>query len=136
MTEATTIRFDAFEAANGLLCVYESGKQVPFVVQRVFTIRAKAGQARGDHAHRRCTQLLVCISGRIRVSCDNGQAVKEYLLDHMASGLLVPPGVWAKQDYLDDDAVLMVLCDRGFEAEDYIRDYGDFKSFLGLKELR
>jgi len=131
MTEATTILFDTFEAPNGVLCVYESGKQVPFAVQRVFTISAKAGHARGDHAHRKCTQLLVCVSGRILVSCDNGHAVKEFLLDHMAAGLLVPPGVWAKQEYLDDDAVLMVLCDRGYEAEDYIREYGDFKAFLG-----
>jgi dTDP-4-dehydrorhamnose 3,5-epimerase-like enzyme len=132
MKEATPILFDTFEATNGVLCVYESGKQVPFVVQRVFTVSTKAGHARGDHAHRQCTQLLVCVSGRIRVSCDNGHSVKEHLLDHMATGLLVPPGVWAKQEYLDNNAVLMVLCDRGFEAEDYIRDYGEFKAFLGL----
>lgn len=131
MTEATPIQFDTFEAPNGVLCVYESGKQVPFGVQRVFTVFAKAGQVRGDHAHRRCTQLLVCVSGRILVSCDNGYCVKEYLLDHMGAGLLVPPGVWARQDY-QNSAVLMVLCDRGYEAEDYIRDYGDFKAFLGL----
>ena len=133
MPEATPIFFESYEAPNGVLCVYESGKCVPFVVQRVFTIRAKSGQDRGDHAHRRCTQLLVCVSGQILVHCDNGLSVQEYLLDNMAAGLLIPPGVWAKQKYLDDDAILMVLCDRCFEPEDYILEYADFKSFLGLK---
>jgi dTDP-4-dehydrorhamnose 3,5-epimerase-like enzyme len=136
MTEATPIRFNSVEAPGGVLCVYESGKQVPFVMQRVFTVSATAGNARGDHAHRQCTQLLVCVAGKIRVSCDNGRSVKDYLLDNMGAGLLVPPGVWARQEYLDDGAVLMVLCDRGYEAEDYIRDYGEFKEFLGLQESR
>ncbi|MDB6080405.1 MAG: hypothetical protein JWO82_4152 [Akkermansiaceae bacterium] len=136
MTEATPICFNSIEAPSGVLCAYESGKEVPFVMQRVFTVSAPAGNARGDHAHRQCTQLLVCVSGKIRVSCDNGHSVKEYLLDNMGAGLLVPPGVWARQEYLRDGAVLMVLCDRGYEAEDYIRDYGEFKEFLGLQESR
>ena len=130
MIEATPIVFDTFAALNGVLCVYESGAKVPFVVRRVFTVCAKAGNLRGNHAHRRCAQLLVCLVGRIKVSCDNGRYIKEYVLDDMASGLLIPPGVWATQDYLDNNAILMVLCDRGFEAEDYIRDYDDFKFFL------
>jgi len=132
MSDAIPIAFKTFEAPSGVLCVYETGQQVPFVMQRVFTVTAKPGHARGDHAHRRCTQLLVCVSGKVRVHCDNGTTTSEYLLDSMGAGLLVPPGVWAKEEYLGDSAVLMVLCDRAYEADDYIRDYGDFKAFLGL----
>ena len=79
MSDAIPILFKTFEAPSGVLCVYESGKQVPFIIQRVFTVAAKSGHARGDHAHRQCTQLLVCVSGRIRVSCDNGSTIKDYL---------------------------------------------------------
>ena len=99
-------------------------------MQRVFVTRAKAGQLKGDHAHRRCAQLLVCVSGRIQVVCDDGRGFREHLLDDMSPGLLIPPGVWAKQYVLEDDAVLIVLCDRGFEVEDYIRDYDEFRAFL------
>ena len=132
MSDAIPIAFNTFEAPSGVLCVYEAGKHVPFAIQRVFTVAAKPGHARGDHAHRRCTQLLVCVSGSIRVHCDNGSTVKDYLLDNMGVGLLVRPGVWAKEEYLEESAVLMVLCDRAYEADDYIRDYGDFKAFLGI----
>lgn len=43
-------------------------------------------------------------------------------------GILVPPGIWATQEYLDDSSVVIVFCDREFEPGDYIRDYQEFLS--------
>ena len=134
MTNATVIQFKKFEDVNGVLCVYERGQHVPFDIQRVFTVSAKANNTRGNHAHKQCTQLLICVSGKIRVACDDGSAVTQHLLDSMGVGLLVPPGIWAKEEYLTDDAVLMVLCDRNYEENDYIRDYKEFKYFLQNKD--
>jgi dTDP-4-dehydrorhamnose 3,5-epimerase-like enzyme len=136
MNLATPIYVQKHTDVNGVLCVFESGRHVPFDIRRVFTVSARAGDVRGDHAHKRCAQLLVCVSGKIRVTCDDGSVVTEHYLDNMGLGLLIPPGIWAKEDYIVDDAVLMVLCDRGYEAEDYIRDYHDFKTFLESKESR
>lgn len=132
MTRIASIRFPRHEDINGILCVYESGQHVPFDIRRVFTVSAKERDIRGDHAHKKCTQLLVCIAGKIRVTCDDGSVVTEYLLDSLGLGVLIPPGIWAKEEYMADDSVLMVMCDRGYEAEDYIRDYNDFKKFVGL----
>lgn len=134
MTLATPIHFQKHADANGVLCVFESGQLVPFDIRRVFTVSAAAGDIRGDHAHKRCTQLLVCVSGVIQVTCDDGLVIAEHTLDNVGIGLLVPPGVWAKEKYIVGDAVLMVLCNRGYEAEDYIRDYDDFKKFVAQKE--
>jgi dTDP-4-dehydrorhamnose 3,5-epimerase-like enzyme len=125
----STVRFPSHHYGGGRLSVYEAGKTVPFDIKRVFTVSAPAGQARGNHAHRKCTQLLVCVSGSIRVTCDDGTTVSNHLLDSTGTGLLVPPGIWSKQDYLSDDTTLMVLCDHVYEDEDYIRDYDDFKKF-------
>jgi len=134
MAPATLISFPTHEDGNGILGVYECGEHVPFDIHRVFTISASAGDIRGDHAHKKCTQLLVCISGKIHVTCDDGSAVDRYVLDNMGDGLLIPPGIWAKQEYLVDGAVLMVLCDHVYEADDYVRDYNDFRKFIALKE--
>ena len=131
----TTINVPTHSDKNGNLCVFEGGKYVPFDICRVFTVCAKVGNIRGDHAHKRCTQLLVCVSGEIRVTCDDGLVVTEHLLDTMATGLLVPPGIWMKEEYMVDDTVLMVLCDRSYEDEDYIRNYLNFKSFLESNRL-
>lgn len=128
------IQFPRFRDDNGDLCVFESGAGVPFDVRRVFTVSARKGDVRGDHAHRRCTQLLVCVSGKIRVACDAGADITHYALDEMRAGLLVPPGIWATEEYVADNSVLMVLCDRAYEQEDYIRDREQYKTFLASKE--
>ena len=133
MTGVTTIQFPKFEEENGCLCVFECGQRVPFLVHRVFTISARMGDIRGEHAHKKCSQLLVSLSGKILVICDDGTVKSEHHLDGMGSGILIPPGVWAVQKYLADDAILMVLCDRGYEAEDYIRDYVEFKTLMAMK---
>ena len=56
---------------------------------------------------------------------DDGQAQREAALEPSES-LLVPPGLWSEREYVDADTVLLILCDRPYEADDYIRDYGDF----------
>lgn len=128
---ATVISFPRFADGNGVLCVYQSQQQVPFEIQRVFTVSAALGDIRGAHAHKQCSQLLVCVSGEIRVACDDGSLVTHYVLGSMNSGLLVPPGIWATEEYMTDGAVMMVLCDRKYEEGDYIRDYAEFRDFLG-----
>ena len=132
MTEATAIKFPRYIDPNGDLCVYECGRQVPFDIRRVFTVSAVSGDMRGDHAHKQCTQLLVCVSGKIRVHCDNGAVETIYQLDSMNIGLLIPPGIWAREEYVTDGAVLMVLCNQNYNEADYIRDYEDFKTFVAL----
>ena len=81
---------------DGELMVMESGKQVPFAVARVFTVRADAGAVRGQHAHKRCTQFLVCVQGEIAVECDDGAAKTQYLLDSGGKGLLIPASIWGE----------------------------------------
>lgn len=132
MKTPVMISFPQFLDNNGALCVYEGEKAVPFVIRRVFTVTAMTGDPRGDHAHKQCLQLLICVSGKIRVICDDGIVVTTQILEGMGNGLLVPAGIWAKQEYLTDGAVLMALCDRGYEEEDYIRDYEEFKKFIAL----
>jgi dTDP-4-dehydrorhamnose 3,5-epimerase-like enzyme len=132
MRSASELSFPVHTHNNGVLRVFESGLHVPFNVKRVFTVSAKKGDFRGDHAHKRCTQLLVCVAGRILVSCNNGLVASEHLLEDVGIGLLIPPGIWARQEYLVDGAVLMVLCDQGYEEAEYIRDFDGFKAYFGL----
>lgn len=127
----TAITFPRYADGNGVLCVYEAGQKVPFDILRIFTVSAAMGDIRGAHAHKRCSQLLVCVSGQIRVACDDGSVVTQHLLSSMNAGLLIPPRIWATEEYMSDGAVMMVLCDRRYEEDDYIRDYEKFKDFIG-----
>jgi dTDP-4-dehydrorhamnose 3,5-epimerase-like enzyme len=114
---------------GGEITVMETGAAVPFVIGRAFSTRGPKGLVRGRHAHRRCTQLMIATSGTIDIRCDDGANRASYQLDRADCGLLVPPGIWAEIEMTTDHAGLLVLCDRGYEAEDYIRDYQEFLAY-------
>lgn len=115
-------------SAGGELVVMEGGQQLPFQIARVFLVRSPAATTRGRHAHKRCSQFMLSSGGRVQVTCDDGREVAQFMLDRVHVGLLVPPGIWASQLYMDESA-LVVLCDRLYEADDYIRDYEQFKQY-------
>ena len=127
MPKETLIQFSLNTNDSGSLCAYESGDLVPFDIQRIFTVVAKKNEVRGNHSHKLCSQLLVCVSGEIEVTCDNGTNKSIYQLNNLGQGLLIPAGIWASEKYIYDDSVLIVLCDRGYEKDDYIHDYEAYK---------
>ena len=55
---------------------------------------------------------------------------KIFLLDKPNLGLLVPPGIWAEQKYIQQNSSMTVICDRLYESGDYISDYDQFKEFV------
>lgn len=132
MSHPVLMNFSSFIDENGILCVYEGEKDIPFAVRRIFTVSAKEGDVRGMHAHKRCKQLLVCSFGKIRVVCDVGLEKYEFELSAPSGGLLIPEGVWSSQEYLVDNSVLMVFCDHSYQESDYIRDFEEFKKHIGL----
>ena len=113
---------------NGDLVVVE-GEIIPFSIKRVFNVRQQKGDIRGRHAHRHCSQLLICTNGAVEVKCDDSRTTEIYVLDKPNFGLFIPPGIWADQKYIENNTILTVLCDRPFEEADYLRSYEDFKLF-------
>lgn len=117
---------------NGTLAVIETPRDVPFEIKRLFYVYGvHAGDVRGQHAHRRAHQMLICVRGCCEVLCDDGGAKRTFVLDAPTKALHVPPGVWAEQTYAMAATILMVLSDRPFEEEDYIRDYDAFLESRG-----
>ena len=127
------IKFSLFEEDNGELAVFEENfDAIPFSIKRVFNVRSDKDSIRGMHAHRLCSQILICSNGSIEVTCDNAINKEVYILDKPNYGLLVSPGIWAEQRYLTNDTSMTVICDRLYEAEDYISDYENFRAFASL----
>lgn len=122
------INFPEMKGVNGGLYIYESEKIIPFNIKRTFLVRANSGDVRGGHSHKNCSQLLICINGRIIVSCEDANEKISYELSDPSHGLLIPPGIWATQNYIENESMLLVFCDRLYEEFDYIRDYCAFKN--------
>lgn len=129
IADIRTIEFPRHVRANGEVVVAEGPTNVPFDIARMFTLRAPAGATRGEHAHRLCSQLMLCVHGAVDITCDDGAERQTYTLQHGHIGLLVPPTIWNVVTFRTDQAVLTVLCDRRYEADDYIRTYPEFLAF-------
>ena len=111
---------------QGLLRVFESDC-LPFIIKRVFSVvNAQSGSKRGQHAHKKCNQLICCVAGEINLICDDGKNQEEILLTPDGIAILVPSGIWAEQDYLKDNSVIIVFCDHSYDEKDYIRDYDEY----------
>jgi acetyltransferase-like isoleucine patch superfamily enzyme/dTDP-4-dehydrorhamnose 3,5-epimerase-like enzyme len=112
---------------RGNLVAGEVGKFLPFEVKRFFVVHGVSSrQIRGQHAHRKCHQFLVCVRGSCRVIADDGRHRQEFLLDSAARGVYLPPKVWGVQYDYSADAALLVFASHAYEPGDYIRDYEAF----------
>jgi acetyltransferase-like isoleucine patch superfamily enzyme/dTDP-4-dehydrorhamnose 3,5-epimerase-like enzyme len=124
---AALVHLGTHSDLRGMLAVAEVGAHIPFPPQRVFFVSDVSGkEVRGEHAHRRCRQLLVCVRGSVAVIVDDARARHEVLLDSPGLGLYIPPMVWSVQYRFSADAALAVLASDPYEPADYIRDYEEF----------
>jgi dTDP-4-dehydrorhamnose 3,5-epimerase-like enzyme len=127
----TLIDYPKFPEENGQLSVFQAGNGIPYDIKRVFTVLANSGDIRGDHAHITCSQSLICLAGEVKLTCDDGKGNKQtFVLNRQSKGVLIPPKIWAIQEYLADQSVLMVICDQVYDPADYIRDYEIFIKFI------
>jgi dTDP-4-dehydrorhamnose 3,5-epimerase-like enzyme len=129
LSDARLIDLPLHARADGEVVVAEAAAQVPFRIERMFALAAPAGTKRGRHAHRLCSQFMICVSGAVDVVCEDGSKRNTFGLNRRNQALLVPPGLWNTVEFRQNESVLIVLCDRVYEADDYIRDYAEFLSF-------
>jgi hypothetical protein len=116
---------------RGRLGVIDIQACVPFVPVRTFWISGvRPGSSRGGHAHKACSQFFICVSGRIHVDAFDGSTSRDYLLG-CGDFLNVVPGIFATETFLDQDSILLVLCDRPYEQDDYIHDREMLKRAAG-----
>lgn len=120
------------DRVRGNLVVCDFSQELPFLPRRCFmTYAIPSEQTRGEHAHRHCSQFLICTHGECHIRVDDGENSEEFCLNRPTLGILIPPLVWATQHLHSPDSVLMILASRSYEPEDYIRDYREFLNMVG-----
>ena len=120
-------RFPWVQDARGDLTVGEFENEVPFRPKRYFIVSGvPSGEIRGEHAHKRCHQFLICAYGQCSVTVDDGTARLEVLLNTPSIGIYVPPMIWGRQWQYSADAALLVFASEIYDPSDYIRDYDMF----------
>ena len=134
-TEVRGVRLHRFPRARdlrGSLVACEFDRELPFQPRRYFMVFDVPGiDVRGEHAHRECHQFLVCVSGTVHIVADDGERRQEFVLDDKDIGLYLPPMTWGIQYLYSPGSTLLVLASHPYDANDYLRDYGDFLRELG-----
>ncbi len=127
-------RFPIVRDLRGNLIARQVGRGIPFVPRRYFLVfDVPSKEVRGEHAHRECHQLLVCLNGTVHCVVDDGEKRQEFVLDSPEKALHIPPMIWGTQYKYSKDSVLLVLASHEYEAGDYIREYD---AFCALKNGR
>lgn len=112
---------------RGNLTFVESGRHIPFNIQRVYYLYDVPGGAeRGGHSHKALHQLIVAMSGSFDIHLDDGRAKKTIHLNRSYNGLYICPMIWREIDNFSSGAVCMVLASEYYDESDYYRDYDLF----------
>lgn len=127
MSLIKTINFKPLGDERGSLIALEGNKSVPFNIKRIYYIfGTKEDVSRGFHAHRNLKQVAICVMGRCRFVLDDGKQREEIVLDNPSTGLLIEDLIWREMSEFSPDCVLVVLANKYYDANDYIRNYSDF----------
>ena len=127
----TLHHFPLIPDLRGNLTVGEFDRQVPFKPLRYFMVFGVPNrEIRGEHAHHRCEQFLICVRGSCSVVADDGDNKIEVLLDSPDQGLYLPPLTWGVQYKYSADAMLLVFASHYYDAADYIREYDEFHAVV------
>ncbi len=129
--DCTMVELDKHHSdREGNLTVVENGTTLPFDVKRVYYLYdIPGGESRGAHAHKELSQLIVAASGSFRVTLDDCNVKRSFILNRPYQGLYVKPGIWRDLEDFSSGAVCMVLASDIYKEDDYIRDYNDFLNF-------
>jgi len=119
---------------TGNLTSLSFDKKFPIKVKRIFFINGKKNKTRGDHAHKKCSQLFVPLLGKFVLNIKTPYKQKKIVLNHLKkSGILIPPKYWCSIRFATKNSVLMVACDKYYNTSDYLRNFGEYQKYMGVK---
>ena len=112
---------------RGDLSVGDFQSDIPFKVKRFFLISEVPNEKiRGEHAHFKCHQFIICTKGSCSITLDDGKKRFSLNLNSPSQGLYVPPKIWSTQYNYSANASILVFASHKYDPKDYIRDYNIF----------
>ena len=131
MKKIRKFRIKSFSKSTGKLIPISFNKQFPIKVKRIFFLYGKKNKIRGNHAHKKCSQFFVPLSGKIILYIKTLDDRKRIELSHSnKTSILIPPKYWCTVKFVNKNSILMVVCDHYYDPKDYIKDFKTYKKYL------
>ena len=56
---------------------------------------------------------------------------KRIVLSHLSkTAILVPPKYWCEVKFINKNSILMIVCDKYYDFNDYLETFGEYKKYL------
>ena len=131
MKKIKKIKIKSFKSVSGKLIPISFNKKFPFPIKRIFFLYGKKKKIRGDHAHKKCSQLFMAIAGKMILNVKTPHSKKKFLIGKDSNyAILVPPKYWCSIKFIKRESVLMVMNDRYYEFNDYLETFNEYKKYL------
>lgn len=128
--DCSLITLPKIENRAGNITPVHNSLEIPFDIKRIFYLYdVPGGEDRGAHSHKTCHQFIIAASGSFEIVLDDGRVKRQVQLNRPYIGLHIPPGIWAHEINFSSGAICLVLASEFYDANDYIRDYGEFKKY-------
>ena len=134
MKKIQKVKIKSFTSVSGKLIPFTFNKNFPIPVKRIFFLFGKKNKIRGDHAHKKCSQLFIAISGKMLLKVKTPTTSKAFIIEEKNRyGVLVPPKYWCSVKFIKKKSILMVINDRKYEFKDYLETFNSYKEYLQKK---
>ena len=126
------LKIKKFINKSGQLLVVNSfeKKLFPYKIKRTYFVNSKKNAIRGNHAHLFCSQLIVCLEGKIKIKIIDLKN-KEYFFElnnTNKNSLFIPKKHWIVLKSKAKHNLIAVFCDLKYDKKkDYVNS---FKKFL------
>lgn len=116
---------------RGNLSFFESERHIPFPIERAYWIYdVPGGEARGGHAYHDLQECIVALSGSFDVVLHDGEKEQRFHLNRSYYALYVPKLIWRSMDNFSTNSLALIVADKPYSADAYIRDFDQFKSIV------
>ena len=128
MKNVKKIDFHIIEDSRGKMIPIEYPKQLEFPIKRIYYIYdVGEKERRGFHSHNILEQVLIAVSGKVKILVKTPYDEEIVELNDPSEGLYIGPMIWREMYDFSNDAVLMVLASHEYDESDYIRDYEKYE---------
>ncbi len=127
------LKYSIYPEFNGTLIPFYTNKHFPkkFRLKRFFILYGKRKYLRADHAHRKCSQIIIPLKGQIKIKIKSKNFSKSFSLNvKKRKALLIPPYNWITIYFKENQDSLLTLCDYKYDKKEYISLYKDFKKII------
>lgn len=114
---------------RGNLSFFEHPNQLPFEIKRTYWIYdVPGGEIRGSHAFKQQQEFIIALSGSFDVVLHDGDNEEKFSLNRSYYGLHIPKMLWRRLENFSTNALALIVSDKNYNEQDYIRDFEDFKN--------